>query len=498
MRFAVGGFQHETNTFAPVKTGFEDFVRADGWPALSRGEALFDSVEGTNLPIAGFVDAALAGGHALAPLMWCAAVPAAHVEECAYERIAAMILDDLARAGPVDGVYLDLHGAMVAEHLEDGEGELLARVRAVVGPAVPVVASLDLHANVTLRMVELADALVAYRTYPHVDMARTGARAAALLARMAAGARPAKAWRKLDFLIPLVWQCTDLEPARALYRRIEALEAEDEGLWSLSLCTGFAPADIRDAGPAVLAYGDDRAGADRAAEALAQALAGAEPAFAGRIYVADEAVAFALAQDRRPVVIADTQDNAGAGGNGDTVGMLRALVAAGAEEAVFAIVNDAAAAAAAHAAGEGAEIEIALGAASAWQGERPFQGRFAVRALGSGRFTATGPMFGGARMELGPMAVLDHQGIEVVVASTKMQAADQAMLRHLGIAPETRRILVLKSSVHFRADFAPIAAEVIVAASPGPNPVDHARLAYRRLRPGVRLMPLGDAYPGAA
>ena len=218
---------------------------AGGWPALSRGAALPPAVAGINLPIAGFIDAAAAAGHDVVPLTWAAAEPSAHVTRDAFERIAAMLLDDIAAARPFDAVYLDLHGAMVCEHLEDGEGALLARLRAAVGEA-PLVASLDLHANVTEDMAAAADALVAYRAYPHTDMAETGARTLPVLERVAAGARPAKAFRKLDFLPPLPWQCTMIEPARSLYAMLEAPGA---GVWSASICMGFPPADIRAVGP---------------------------------------------------------------------------------------------------------------------------------------------------------------------------------------------------------------------------------------------------------
>jgi len=494
MRIAIGGFHHETNTFAPVKATFEDFERADGWPALSRGDVLFDAVEGVNLPVAGFIDAALREGHDMAPLLWCSAVPSAQVTEDAFERIAEMFLTDLDAASGVDAVFLDLHGAMVTEHLQDGEGELLSRVRALIGPDVPLVVSLDLHANVTDRMVKATDAMVAYRTYPHVDMAVTGERALPLLERVKAKGRPASAMRKLDFLIPLVWQCTDIEPAKSLYAELDTIEQAHPEIWSLSFATGFSPADIREVGPCVLAYAPDQRDADRAADELAGAVTAQEGAFAGRLYTPDEAVAYGMSGEVRPLVIADTQDNSGAGGNSDTVGMLRALVAQDARDAVFGLVFDPGVAAQAHAAGVGATIDVSLGAGSAWQGEQPFEGQFVVQALGDGRFTATGPMFGGARMNLGPMAVLSIGGVEVVVSSKKMQAADQAIFRHVGIEPANHAILVLKSSVHFRADFEPIAGDVIVVASPGPNPVDHLALDYRRLRPGLRLTPLGPNY----
>ena len=187
MRIAVGGFQHETNTFAPSKATFDEFARGGGWPPLLKGDDVFDGTAGINLPVAGFVEAMRKTTHQLVPTAWAAASPSAHVTEDAYERIAGMIVEALSAAGTVDAVYLDLHGAMVAEHVDDGEGELLSRVRAVVGPDIPVVASLDLHANVTQRMLEHADVLIAYRTYPHVDMAETGARVARYLQQRLAG-----------------------------------------------------------------------------------------------------------------------------------------------------------------------------------------------------------------------------------------------------------------------------------------------------------------------
>ncbi|HRI18271.1 MAG TPA: M81 family metallopeptidase, partial [Burkholderiaceae bacterium] len=172
MRIAIGGFQHETNTFAPSKATYEQFVRDGGWPGLRQGEAILETmVADRNLPIAGFIEELRGQSkHVLVPTAWAACEPSAHVTEDAYERIAAMITDGVRDARP-DAVYLDLHGAMVTEHLDDGEGELLARVRALIGPKAPLVASLDLHANVTQRMLDAADALIAYRTYPHVDMA---------------------------------------------------------------------------------------------------------------------------------------------------------------------------------------------------------------------------------------------------------------------------------------------------------------------------------------
>ncbi|SMF14406.1 Microcystin degradation protein MlrC, contains DUF1485 domain [Tistlia consotensis] len=498
MKIAVGGFHHETNTFAPSKADFDAFARGGAWPALCRGDALFESVSGVNLPVAGFIDEARAGGHQLVPLSWAAATPSDRVTEDAYERIVGQMLEDLAAARGLDGLYLDLHGAMVTEHHQDGEGELLRRVRAIVGKDLPVVVSLDLHANVTPAMVELADALVAYRTYPHVDMAVTGGRGYRLLATLMSGRRLAKVRKALPFLIPLTSGCSFIEPAKGLYESIDERERVP-GVASLSFAAGFSPADIWHCGPTVLAFGEDAAATEAAAEELYQAILAQEKGFAGTIMSAEQAVAHAIkvsATAQRPVVLADTQDNPGAGGNGDTVGLLAELVRQRAPRAVIGLLFDPAAAERAHAAGEGATIEIGLGSHSGLPGHEPLRGSYQVKKLGDGRFECTGPFYRGARMELGPMALLEIGGVEVAVASRKAQLADREMLRHVSVDPEERGIVAVKSSVHFRADFQPIAEQVVVAAAPGPNPVDHLQLDYRFLRPGVRLMPTGPLSQG--
>ncbi len=482
---AVGGFQHETNTFAPTKAGMEHFEHGGSWPPMTSGTALFDAVRGINLGLSGFIAAAQKAGHRCQPLAWANASPSAHVTREAFEHVAALLLRRLDEIGPVDAVYLDLHGAMVAKHIDDGEGEILRRVRKAVGPRVPIVASLDLHANVTQAMIDGAEALIAYRTYPHVDMAETGGRVLTLLERiLAQGEAPAKAWHQLPFLIPLTAQCTMIDPAKALYARMAELEAKDGVV--LSFTPGFPAADFADCGPAVLGYGFDRAAAARAAEALAADVAASESRFMPEILSPEDAVRRAMARSKPggpPVVIADTQDNPGAGGNGDTVGLLDAMLRLDAQDAVLGLLADPAAAKQAAEAGPGQTIEFSLGAKSGVPGHFPLVAPFTVERVESGLFECTGPFYKGVRMRLGPMALLRRNGVRVVVASRKAQAADQAMFRHLDIEPAKMRVLGLKSSVHFRADFQPIAAEVVVCAAPGPMPVDPAESAVATLAP---------------
>jgi microcystin degradation protein MlrC len=496
---AIGGMQHETNTFAPSKADYTAFEHGGGWPSVQRGEPLFEAVVGANIPIQGAIDALRARGHALVPLTWAAASPSAHVTREAFETIVGDLIGRLRAAGQVEGVYLDLHGAMVCEHHDDGEGEILRRVREAVGPKVPVVASLDLHANVTRQMVAQSDALTIYRTYPHVDMAETGARAGAMLdAMLARGRRPAKAHRQFDFLTGIPSQSTFIEPCRGLYARIAEIERRHAA--SVDFAPGFPMADFPECGMSVVAYADTDAAAQAALAEIGDAVAAAEPDFALELLTPDEAVmrAMRVGTPGAPVVLADTQDNPGAGGNGDTTGLLAAMIRHRAPDAVLGLLIDGASAARAHEAGRGATLEFALGAVSGVAGHAPLAGRFVVERLGDGRFTCTGPMFRGFRMMLGPMALLREEasGVRVVLATRKCQAADQEMFRHVGIEPVRQRVLALKSSVHFRADFQPIAREVLVVRSPGPALADPVDFPWKRLRPGIRMRPLGPVFGG--
>lgn len=495
MRIAVGGFQHETNTFAPSKATYAEFVAGGGWPGLLRGGNLQAGVAGINVPIAGAIEALTQEGHEIVPLTWAQACPSSHVTDEAFEKISAMIVDDLVGAGAVDGVYLDLHGAAVTESFDDAEAELLRRVRAAVGGKVPIVASLDLHANVSKAMVERSDALLIYRTYPHTDMAETGARAARhLLALIAGKTGRAKAFRQLPFLIPITWGSTFMEPAKFLYEMIPRLETPGS---SVSFASGFPAADIPDCGPSVVAYAASPSQADRLADAMADAVLSKEAQFNGAMHDAATGVRLAMDKSRRavkPIVIADTQDNPGGGGNGDTVWILAEMVRQGAMGAVVGVLYDPASAAACHAAGAGKTIRLALGAVSGQKDHAPFTADYRIEKLGDGNFTATGPMLLGARMRLGPMALLEVGGVRVIIASAKQQTNDQSMFRHLGIEPVEQKIIAVKSSVHFRADFQPIAEEILIVAAPGPMMADPSRLPFTKLRPGVRTSPQGEAF----
>ena len=497
---AVGGFQHETNTFAPHLAPFEAFERADSWPGLTTGTDLFETMASLNIPLSGFIDSAGQAGHRLHPLCWCSAEPSGYVTRVAFERVADITCNALRAAGSLDAVYLDLHGAMVVEHHEDGEGELLRRVRDIVGPAMPIVISLDLHANVTEQMVDCSDAMTIYRTYPHLDMAVTGARAFEMTSTLMGGQSLHKAMRKIPFLFPLSSQCTDFDPCKAIYGQLDEISLRP-GMENVDFATGFPPADIAECGAAVVAYGADAQTVEAAAEQLYQQVLAAEADFNFELLGPDAAVLRAMANTAdKPVVLADAQDNPGAGGTSDTTGLLEALVRNGARRAVMAVLYDPEVADMAHAAGIGAVLDVGLGGKSGLPGIDPFEARFEVEALGDGRFTYTGAMNLNSKAQLGNMALLrvvdDGSEVRIVVGSSRSQCLDQAMIRHLGIEPGEQKIVCVKSTVHFRADFDPIAAETLVVIAPGIHPCKLADLDYRNLRAGVRLEPLGPVHAG--
>ena len=498
-RIAVGGFLHETNTFAPTKATYDAFVHGGGWPSMALGTDVLKVMRKINVGLAGFVDAADDNGWELVPTISCAASPSAHVTKDAFERVVKVMVEGIASAGAIDAVYLDLHGAMVTEHFDDGEGEILARVRQVIGNDLPLVASLDLHANVTPEMVAHADALIAYRTYPHVDMADTGRACAKHLALLLkTKQRFAKAFRQLPFLIPISWQCTNDQPTGSIYQKLAALQGA--AVPTLSFATGFPAADFAGCGPSVFAYGQTQADADAAADSIARLVASHENDFDGRIYSPDEGVRHAMELAKsatRPIIIADTQDNPGAGGDSDTTGMLRALVRNRAGRAALGVIYDPQSAIAAHEAGVGATVTFSLGGKSGIPGDAPYQESFVVEKLSDGKFVAPGPYYGGRDMDMGPSACLRIGDVRVVVSSHKAQLADQSMYRYVGIEPTEQAILVNKSSVHFRADFEPIAEKLLICAAPGAMPADPATLPWTRLRPGIRIRPNGPAFTPA-
>ncbi|WP_282153098.1 M81 family metallopeptidase [Ruegeria atlantica] len=478
-RIAIAGFQHETNCFGVTKAGLPEFEMADSWPGMLRGEKVLLETEGMNLPVAGFAAAAQAAGVEVVPILWCSAEPSAHVTDHAFETICGMLFNGIRDAGHIDGVYLDLHGAMVTESLADGEGELLRRIRELVGPGTPVVASLDLHANISAQMVEYTDYLSVFRTYPHLDMAETGARCVPVLQQLLAGETLYKVFQPVPYLIPLHAQHTGSAPFDEIYQLPVRLERQ-ETLADIAL--GFTAADFPDTGPACLAYSATAQKAAAAAEEIVNLFISREADLDCSMLSLEEAVSTCRERRERPVVLADVQDNAGAGGTSDTTGLLAALIEGGVKSVVMGLFHDPDSAMQAHEAGEGALIELAIGAKSNLAGHVPVKAEFEVLALGDGTCRYTGEMYRGGVATLGKTAALrlvEHEAdIDLVVTSIRNQCLDRAHFTHIGLNPANYSVICVKSTTHFRADFEQIAGGIFAVSSPGAFLCDLENVPY--------------------
>lgn len=485
MKIAIAGFQHETNSFAGTVARRSDFDRPGGWPPFCAGDEMLEIISKSGTPAAGAIRAAHEAAVEIIPLLWCIGLPSGPVEDEAFNDIAGDIClrfrDALAQGA--QALYLDLHGAMVTPSWPDAEGELLRRLRKIAPRPFPIAASFDLHGNISEPMVRDCTLLDCYRTYPHTDLRDTGARVMQRLIGVLEGApQPLVAFRAVPYLASINDQCTFVEPTRGLLAVAAELE-KDAAIDCISQFFGFPLADVPDAGPSIVVQGYDQRAVDTAADQMLAKWLEAEPKFATRLLSASEAVVEAIrlaaGDGTGPVVIADTQDNPGGGGTGDTTGMLRALVDGQAKGAVMVHIADADACAAAHAAGEGATIDVALGGKSSPQYGAPVEGPWTVLRLGSGAFTGVGPMYRGNPIALGPVALLERDGVKVIIAPRKMQASEPGLLLHLGLHPEELPILVVKSSVHFRGAYQAMARAIIPALAPGAVEADLSRLPYQ-------------------
>jgi microcystin degradation protein MlrC len=354
---------------------------------------------------------------------------------------------------------------------------------------MPLTISLDPHANLTEAMIQLADVVVPFRTYPHVDLKESGARATRLLFDRIRRGRPwEKEFRRLDFWVPLGAQCTLMSPMQDVMTERASIARRSDCI-ELAFCFGFPYADFSGCGPALTVYGETRQQVEAAANEFLRFVNAREHQFTQDLLSPSAAIAEArrlATSSSGPIVIADTQDNPGGGGHGDTTELLAELVHQRAQGALLCLINDAQSATACHGAGVGATVSLSLGGKSDGM---PYPCVARVERLTDGCFILTGPMGAGNPGNLGPTALIDIDGVKVIVVTRKMQALDQAIIRHVGVEPSSCPILVLKSSVHFRADFGPIAGHVLVAVAPGPVVADPATLNFQHVPGHIRRRP---------
>ena len=482
-------FVHESNTFKKGETGLDAFRDS----ALDLGAAAVERFGDVNAELAGFLDAGRAADWKITHTISAHATPGARVSREAFDHIAGVICDAARQhRDTLDGILLGLHGAMVPAFCEDGEGELLARLRAIVGPEIPIAATLDLHAIATPAMIAQAQVLVSYKTYPHVDMRETGRHAGRLLdAAMRGAARPTTLRAHRPMLDEANAGRTDVPQTAALYARARAHE-DEPGIMAVSINAAFAEADVAEAGPTVLVtYDADHPGAKLRARAIAEALA--DTIWEQRDSVSNDfltpAAAAAIARDfdasGGPLVIADYADNPGAGAYGDATALLAALLEAGATGGAFAPMIDPEAAAILHRHSVGDTVTLEIGGKQdASFGGGPLRLTGQVMHLSEGSYTGDGPILGGITHSFGPTAVFRSGGIDVLVVTIPGQMLDLQQVRAFGIEPAALRFLVVKSMQHFRAAFEPVAGKVIVCDSGAlATPQAHLRPYTRLPRP---------------
>lgn len=454
-RIAFGGIHIECSTYNPVLTQKDDFV-------VLQGEELAAS------PLFTFI-----GEHDadFLPLLHARAVPGGPVSRAAYEAFKDEFLTRLSRVGPVDGLYLAMHGAMNVQGMDDAEGDWIEAARAVVGDDCIVAASYDLHGNVSDRVVDGLDIFSAYRTAPHIDTLETRQRAVAMLMRaLRSGVRPAVLWVPIPVLMPGERTSTDDEPAKGLYARLPMIDAIP-GVWDASLMVGYVWADEPRAGAAAVLTGTDARVLEREARVLAEAYWQAREAFQFGVPTGTLAwcVEQALAASTGPVILADSGDNPTAGGVGDRAEALELLIAAGASDCIVAGIADAEAVKACFAAGANAQLTLSIGAGLHPSGSRPVR----ARALIKGLFEAHNPW--------GHQALVCIDGIQVVLSERRRPYHNLADFELLGLDPRKARVLVVKSG-YLSPELAPLANPCLMALSEGVVDQHIERLVRQRKR----------------
>jgi microcystin degradation protein MlrC len=492
VRLFLAMMSHETNTFSNLPTDRGQFEARN----LHYGGEIVEAYRGTGTCLGGMIDAAARHGATLIPSVAAAASPAGLVTKDIYGHVKDRLLRDLKAAGKVDGVLLDLHGAMVPEGLDDGEGDLIEAVRRAVGPAVPIAVTLDFHGNLSEAMVRGADLLAGYKTYPHVDMGERGVEATErLIDIVGKRLKPTVALRKPPILPPLGNQGTARGPMRRLYDLAAGME-KDPKVISISIFAGFPLADIPDAGFGVyVVTDDDQALADRLADEIADTAWKHRHEFIHTALPVREAVAKALASSGKPIVLADMADNTGGGAAGDGTEILRELVRVGARSAVVACLWDPKAVAQCVQAGPGASVTLDVGGKVDDRHGAPLRVTGVVRTLSDGRFVHKGPMARGLPGRLGTTAVLDINDVKVILISHRWQTLDPEMIRFVGLDPLDHKILVVKSTIHYRAAFEPIAGEIIEVDAPGLSSSNLARFDFKRIRRPIFPLDPDTTYP---
>jgi microcystin degradation protein MlrC len=483
----IAQMKHETNTYSPVPTPLARFAHGSDTPP--EGDAAIEAYRGTGSALGAFIDLAESEGAQFVVPIAASAWPSGPVDDRAFDHISRRICDAVAQG--CDGLLLDLHGAMVTQSHEDGEGELLRRIRAIA-PNVPIAAAMDMHTNLYDAFAQKVHVIAGYQTYPHIDMFETGQRAGrALLAQLQGKAKPTMAWGRQPMLPHVMRQGSDDSPNRELQARCRQMEAQ--GALCATVFVGFPNADIEYAGlSAVVVTDNDPALARRWCDELLEMAWSQRSRFVYEVRPLAESIAQARSiaatkpAGSGPVVLLDHSDNCASGGTMDTMTVLGAILDAGLEDVAAFAIFDPQAVQQMIATGVGKPVTLSLGGkldmpAIGLKGEpRTVSGT--VRLICDGQYKNYGPMARGELNDMGPTAVLDTGKVKIVVISNHVEPHDLAAFTAVGIAPQRQRFVMLKSRIHWRAGLRSLAHAVVECAGTGVCTSDYATLAFKNVR----------------
>jgi len=487
MRIVTGTISHETNVLSTIKTDIEEFRKR----RLYYGDELFEHFDGTRTPAGGIIEGCRQNGIELIPTVFASATPSGIITAEAFDKLLGDILDGIGDAGDFDAAVLHLHGAGVSEEHPDIEGKVLSEVRRLVG-SKPLAATFDLHANYTEVMVENADLLIGYDTYPHVDGYERGIEAVNLTRRMLEGTfKPTKAFTQPPMLPALQVQFTGRYPMRTLIEEAHRMEAM-QGVETITVAAGFPWSDIPEAGMSFIVTTDDDQGlADSLATELHDMAWSLRREFLVKPTPVKEALRHVKTAEEGPIVLADIGDNPGGGAPEDGTVVLKTMLEEGLKGGVVAVIWDPAAVSEAVKAGVGETVRLSLGGHTDELHGEPLSVEGRVKNVTDGKFINEGPMGTGSESDMGATAVMEIGGNDVIVTTKRLQPLDLQVYRSQGIDPTAKRFIVVKSSVHYRAAHEPIAKEVVELDTPGLTSPRLAGFGFKNIRRPIFPLDVG-------
>lgn len=487
-RIGIAFFYHESHSFSPMKTEIEQF-RNEGYFV---GEEIYAAYMGTKTEVGGFLDVLKQERDVeILPLLCAAAVPSGVVTTEAYSIIEKQMLQSIREAGPLDGLLLALHGAMVVEHLLDPEEHLLGEIRGLIGPNVPIATTLDMHANLSGKMIDYTPLHFGFKTYPHIDMYEQGMNAAiALLKQLKEKVTYYASFEKLPMMPPSINMRTAEGPMHKMIEWAKQAE-EEEGIHHVSVFGGFPYSDIPMVGASVLVVSLDPKKGKETAQKMASLFWSVREEFIMDLPGVREGLDLAITiEDNKPIVLADISDNPLSCGSGDTTELLREMVKMNIPDTLFGGLYDPESIEACRKKGAGNKVMLSLGGKVSPEFGESVQVEAMVVALSDGVFYNSGPFNQHLRVDLKGAAHIRVGKMDILLIGRPMSANDPEMFRHIGLEPSTKRILGLKAKNHFRAAFEPIVGRIIYIDAPGVASNRLTTFTYRHITKPI--WPLDD------